>query len=49
MAVAAAERAREAGSDVKWYYMAGDDTFVDVPKLSKFLGETNGVVWRGGR
>ncbi|GMH78681.1 hypothetical protein TL16_g07901 [Triparma laevis f. inornata] len=38
IAVAAAERAREAGSDVKWYYMAGDDTFVDVPKLSKFLG-----------
>ncbi|GMH73147.1 hypothetical protein TrLO_g12067 [Triparma laevis f. longispina] len=37
IAVAAAERAREAGSDVKWYYMAGDDTFVDVPKLSKFL------------
>lgn len=37
VAIQAAEKARAKGRGIKWYYMAGDDTFVDIPQMIRFL------------
>ena len=37
VAVSQAAKVREAGGNVEWYYMAGDDTFVDVPRMGEMV------------